>query len=315
MAHLPDPVSHVWSEAVVATRRHGQALSSWQAGPVASPVSWRAYARVAVQRLSRNWVFVTGMVVVLFWIFAAVEWRVIAPYDPFAVGPAHPFAPPSWTHWLGTDDLGRDVFSRVLAGAAPVLVVAPSATMLSLLGGTMIGLVAGYYRGLADDVLMRAVDAVMSLPAIIPATLVLALVGRSLENVILAIALLFSPLVARTVRAAVLVEREREYVDAARLRGDRTLYIMVFEIMPNILPPIIVEGTVRLGYAVFTAGTLSFLQLGLQPPSPDWGLTVAAERAFVQIAPWTVVSPAMALASLIVGVNLAADGLRRALAE
>jgi peptide/nickel transport system permease protein len=253
--------------------------------------------------------------VVCFWILAAVEWRVIAPYDPFMVDSAHPLAPPGGTHWLGTDDLGRDVLSRVLAGAAPVLVVAPTATILSLAGGTTLGLIAGYHRGLVDDVLMRLVDAVMSLPAIIPATLVLALVGRSLINVMVAIAVLFAPIVARTVRSAVLTEREREYVDAARLRGDGSLYIMFFEILPNVASPLIVEGTIRVGYAVFTAGTLSFLQLGIQPPSPDWGLTVAVERAFVQIAPWTVLAPAVALATLVVGINLAADGLRRTLAE
>jgi peptide/nickel transport system permease protein len=194
-------------------------------------------------------------------------------------------------------------------------VVAPTATILSLAGGTTLGLIAGYHRGLVDDVLMRLVDAVMSLPAIIPATLVLALVGRSLINVMVAIAVLFAPIVARTVRSAVLTEREREYVDAARLRGDGSLYIMFFEILPNVASPLIVEGTIRVGYAVFTAGTLSFLQLGIQPPSPDWGLTVAVERAFVQIAPWTVLAPAVALATLVVGINLAADGLRRTLAE
>jgi len=275
----------------------------------------RVAGRPVLGRLLRNAAFLAGGAVVAFWVFAALEWRVISPYDPFAVGPLHPLAPPSSVHWLGTDDLGRDVLSRVLAGAAPVLAIAPMATLLSLLGGTTIGLVAGYYRGLLDDVLMRLVDAVMSLPVIIPATVVLALVGRSAVNVILAVAVLFSPLVARTVRSAVLVEREREYVDAARLRGDRGLFIMFFEILPNVTSPLIVEGTVRLGYAVFTAGTLSFLQLGIQPPSPDWGLTVALERAFVQIAPWTVLAPALALASLVIGVNLAADGVRRALAE
>jgi peptide/nickel transport system permease protein len=284
-------------------------------GPAAGKGAARGTGRSVVRRLGRNPVFIVGAVVVCFWILAAVEWRMIAPYDPFAVDSAHPLAPPGATHWLGTDDLGRDVLSRVLAGAAPVLVVAPTATILSLAGGTTLGLIAGYHRGLVDDILMRLVDAVMSLPAIIPATLVLALVGRSLINVMLAIAVLFAPLVARTVRSAVLTEREREYVDAARLRGDRSLYIMFFEILPNVASPLIVEGTIRVGYAVFTAGTLSFLQLGIQPPSPDWGLTVAVERAFVQIAPWTVLAPAVALATLVVGINLAADGLRRTLAE
>jgi peptide/nickel transport system permease protein len=275
----------------------------------------RSGGRPAIGRLIRDRAFLVGAAVVLFWVFAAVEWRIVSPYDPFAVSAAQPLTSPSRTHWLGTDDLGRDVFSRVLAGAAPVLVIAPAATALSLVGGTTMGLVAGFYRGIVDDVLMRLLDAVMSLPVIIPATLVLSLAGRSPTNVILAIAVLFSPLVARTVRSAALAEREREYVDAALMRGDRNLFIMFFEILPNVASPMLVEGTVRVGYAVFTAATLSFLQLGIQPPSPDWGLTVAVERAFVQIAPWTVLAPAVALGTLVVGLNLAADGLRRTLAE
>jgi peptide/nickel transport system permease protein len=292
-----------------------QAFLEWGGLPAGARAARPPAVRSLARRLARHPAFLAGAAVTMFWIVAAVGWRLIVPYDPAAVGPAHTLAPPGAAHWLGTDDLGRDVFSRVLAGAEPVLVVAPVATVLSVLGGVTIGLVAGYTRGLLDDVLMRLVDAVMSLPVIIPATLVLALVGRTLLNVTVVIALLFSPLVARTVRSAVLVEREREYVDAARLRGDRSAYIMLFEILPNVAAPILVEATVRLGYAVFTAGTLSFLQLGIQPPSPDWGLTVALERTFVQIAPWTVLSPALALASLIVGVNLAADGLRQVLAE
>ncbi len=290
----PFPLNH-WDSAGGAARR-GAALS-------------------LARRLALDPVFLIGLAVVLFWIIVAVGWRRLAPHDPFAINPASTLAPPSRVYWLGTDDLGRDVFARVLAGAAPVLVVAPVATVLSVVCGTTLGLVAGYYRGIIDDILMRLVEAIMSLPAIIPATIVLALVGRSLPNVVVTIAILFSPLVARTVRAAVLVEREREYIDAARLRGDRGAYILVFEILPNVLSPLLVEATLRLGYAVFTAGTLSFLQLGIQPPSADWGLTVAGERAFVQVAPWTVLSPAIALASLVVGVNLTADGLRRRLVE
>ena len=145
--------------------------------------------------------------------------------------------------------------------------------------------------------------------------LVLASLGRDTRNVILVIAVIFIPIVGRTVRSAVLVEREREYVAAARLRGERGPYIMVAEILPNITGPILVETTIRLGYAIFTAATLSFFGLGLQPPSPDWGLTIASQRAFLQVAWWTVVFPALALATLVVGVNLLADGLRQVVEE
>jgi peptide/nickel transport system permease protein len=156
---------------------------------------------------------------------------------------------------------------------------------------------------------------VLSLPLIIIAVLVLASLGRDTRNVILVIAFIFIPLVGRTVRSAVLVEREREYVAAARLRGERGLYIMFAEILPNITGPILVETTIRLGYAIFTSATLSFLGLGLQPPSPDWGLQIASGRVYLQIAWWMVLWPAAALATLVVGINLIADGLRQVVEE
>jgi peptide/nickel transport system permease protein len=212
---------------------------------------------------------------------------------------------------MGTDSLGRDVLARTMAGARSVLVVAPLATLLALALGTAIGLISGFYRGVADDVIMRLVDVLLSLPVVITAILILSLAGKSTAVVIVVIGILFTPLVSRTVRSAVLREREREYVLASRLRGERSWFVMAGEIMPNITAPIVVEGTVRLGYAVFTAATLSFLGFGLQPPSPDWGLTIASNRVYVQFAWWTVIFPAIALASLVVGVNLIADGLTR----
>jgi peptide/nickel transport system permease protein len=166
-----------------------------------------------------------------------------------------------------------------------------------------------------DDVFSRVVDALLTFPLIILAVLVLASLGRSPRNVILVIGIIFTPLIARTVRSAVLIEREREYVAAARLRGERGPRIMVSEILPNITGPITVEGTIRLGYAIFAAATLAFLGLGIQDPSPDWGLQVANARAYVQIAWWMAIFPALALSTLVVGVNLIADGIRRVLEE
>ena len=167
------------------------------------------------------------------------------------------------------------MFARVIAGSAPVLTVAPLATLLGLAGGTTLGLITGYYRGWVDDIFSRIVDALLAFPLIIMAVLVLASLGRETRNVILVIGIIFTPLIARTVRSAVLVEREREYVAAARLRGERGPRIMVAEILPNITGPILVEGTIRLGYAIFAAATLAFLGLGIQDPSPDWGLAIA----------------------------------------
>ena len=259
--------------------------------------------------------FIAGAAILLFWILMALFWGAVVPYGPQALDPTASLAPPSAEHWFGTDNLGRDVFSRVLAGASSVLTVAPLGTALGMLGGIAVGLVTGYYRGRVDDVIMRIVDALLAFPLIIIAVLVLSVLGPSKVNVILVIGVVFTPIVARTVRSAVLSEREREYVAAARLRGESGLYIMVSEILPNILSPIAVEATIRLGYAIFTSATLSFLSLGIQEPSPDWGLTISIGRVYLQAAPWMVLFPALALATLVVAVNLVADGLLQAVED
>jgi peptide/nickel transport system permease protein len=295
-------------------------MDELQADAAASAES-RRQRRYLVKTLLRSPTFVTGCLIVLFWIVMGVFSTL------FTQAPAlpHPFAilqSPSGSHWFGTDDLGRDVFARTMAGARTVLIIAPLATILALLWGGLIGLVAGFYRGVIDEVIMRLVDVLLALPVVITSILILSLVlknnvsqYKSVTVVILVIAFLFTPIVSRTIRSAVLGEREREYVMAARLRGERSFFVMTREILPNITSPIIVEGTVRLGYAVFTAATISFLGFGLQPPSPDWGLTIASERTVLQIAPWTVLFPAVALASLVIGVNLITDGLGRALTK
>jgi peptide/nickel transport system permease protein len=259
--------------------------------------------------------FVVGAIILIFWIFDAVFWPLFVPHDPYAVDSLNELKGPSSVHWFGTDELGRDIFSRVLAGARSVLTIAPAATALGLLGGISIGLVAGYYRGLVDDALMRVVDALLAFPLIIIAVLVLTSLGPSALNVVLVIGIVFTPLIARTVRSTVLVEREREYVAAARLLGAPGPFIMAREILPNITGPIVVEGTIRLGYAIFTAATLAFLGLGIQPPSPDWGLTISQGRVYLQVAPWYVLFPALALATLVVALNLVSDGLKAVLEE
>jgi peptide/nickel transport system permease protein len=254
--------------------------------------------------------FIAGAAILLFWMLVALFWGAVVPYSPQALDPTASLAPPSAEHWFGTDNLGRDVFSRVLAGASSVLTVAPLGTALGMPPS-----IPRYYRGRVDDVVMRVVDALLAFPLIIIAVLVLSVLGPSKVNVILVIGVVFTPIVARTVRSAVLSEREREYVAAARLRGESGLYIMVSEILPNILSPIAVEATIRLGYAIFTSATLSFLSLGIQEPSPDWGLTISIGRVYLQAAPWMVLFPALALATLVVAVNLVADGLLQAFEE
>jgi peptide/nickel transport system permease protein len=263
--------------------------------------------------LLRSPTFIVGVILVGVWVICAIGYTRLAPQDPFATNLLAKLRPPSLQHLFGTDRLGRDVLSRVIAGARGILIVAPAATVLATVLGTAIGLVTGYFGGLVDDTLMRLVDAFLAVPVIIVGLLGLVALGPSTATVILVIAVVFAPLIARTVRAAVLAERHQEYVQAAKLRRDGPLYIMFVELLPNVLPPVLVEFTVRLGYAIFTTATLSFLGFGIQPPAPDWGLTIAENYGFVTGGFWwPVLFPALAIASLVVGVNLASDAISQA---
>jgi peptide/nickel transport system permease protein len=249
------------------------------------------------------------------WFICAVFGQAITPYDPFNYfGPGH--APPGGEHLLGTDRLGRDVLSRVMVGARDVFIIAPLAALLGVGAGTILGLIMGYYGRLVDDVLSRIVEAFLSLPVILVALLTLVVLGSSNQVVILVVGILFTPIVARTVRSAVLTERQLDYVTAARLRGESGPFIMVREILPNILGPIVVELTVRLGYAVFTVATLSFLGVGIQPPSADWGLTVSDEYTnMIAGIWWPTLFPALAIASMVIAVNLIADAIQSVISE
>ncbi len=283
-------------------------MSATVAGRVASP---RAEA---LRQLARSPALLVGAGIVVFWIACSLFGRFVVPVDPFADDLLTTLDPPSAAHWFGTDHLGRDMFGRVIVGAADILTVAPLATLLGVAAGTAIGLVTGTFGGLVDNIVSRLVDAVLALPLLIVALMALVALGPSNLTVIVAIGLSFAPIVARTVRAAVLAERGLDYVAAARLRGEGALYVMLAEILPNVTGPIFVELTVRLGYAIFTVATLSFLGVGLQPPSPDWGLAIAENYGLIGGGYWwTVLFDALAIGSLVVGVNLVADGLQGAL--
>jgi peptide/nickel transport system permease protein len=267
-----------------------------------------------LRRLLRSVTFDVGAVIVLFWIGCAIFGPALVPYDPFADDLMNSLLPPSSEHWFGTDQLGRDVFSRVIVGARDILSVAPIATLLSTFLGTALGLTMGYFGGIVDEVLSRLVDAVLALPTVIVALLALTALGTSTITVMVVIAFSFAPIIARTVRSAVLTEVGLDYVAAAELRRENTLYILFVEILPNVLPPILVETTVRLGYAIFTVATLSFIGFGIQPPSPDWGLSISANYGMIGGGFWwTVLFDSLAIASLVVGINLVADGIESTL--
>ncbi len=259
--------------------------------------------------------FLVGAAVMIFWIVCAILGERITPYDPFN-GFSLGRQPPSVEHLFGTDRIGRDVLSRVMVGSRDVLIVAPLAALLGVLLGTSLGLVMGFYRGMVDDVLSRIVEAFLALPVILVALLTLVVLGSSSIVVVFVVGILFAPIVARTVRSAVLSERQLDYVEAARLRGESGLYILSREIFPNVLGPTIVELTVRFGYAIFTVATLSFLGVGLQPPSPDWGLSVSQEYTnMISGIWWPTFFPALAIASTVIAINLIADSLQSVLSE
>ncbi|TYL72244.1 ABC transporter permease [Bradyrhizobium cytisi] len=264
--------------------------------------------------LFRSSSFLVGMTIVLFWVICALFGRSFVPYDPLAEDILNALGPPSLDHWFGTDQLGRDIFSRVIVGSRDILTVAPLATILATVFGTVLGLLAGYFRGIVDDLVSRLIEAKMAIPSVVVALLAIVALGTSNMTVIIVIGLSFGTLIARTVRSAVLSERELDYVAAAALRRENAAHIMFFEILPNIIPPILVESTVRLGYAIFAVATLSFIGFGLQPPSPDWGLSISTNYGMTSGGYWwTVLFDALAIASLVVGVNLLADGLHGAL--
>ena len=254
--------------------------------------------------------FLVGVAIVLLWVVCAIAGPALAPQDPYADDLMSTLLPPSAGHWFGTDQLGRDVLSRVIAGARPILATAPLATLLAAALGSAIGLLTGYRGGRLDWLAGRVIEIMLALPLVIVALVALVALGPSTTTVIVVIGIVFTPLVARTVRSAVQAERTLDYVAAAELRGESTLHIVTVEILPNVLPTILVETTVRLGYAIFTVASLSFLGFGIQPPSADWGLAVAENYGMITGGFWwTAAFAAGATASLVVGVNLLADGL------
>lgn len=270
-----------------------------------------ARLQVVLKRLFRSNTFRVGFAILLFWVVAAIFWPWISPDDPFRTVVSQTFKSPSLNHWFGTDWLGRDVFSRVLAGATSILTVAPAAALVCVSGGTIVGLIAGYKGGWVDEILMRLMDALLAFPAIIKAILVLAVLGGSRASMILVIGFVYIPAVSRVIRGAVLAERVNEYVAAAQLRGESSLYVMFAEILPNVTGPIAVETSIRLGYAIFASATLSFLSFGVPDPSPDWGLTVSLGSIYLQTAPWIVLFPAAALGTLVIAIYLLAEDIRR----
>jgi peptide/nickel transport system permease protein len=259
--------------------------------------------------------FLSGAAILLFWVVCAVFGAAIAPHDPLAQQLLATNQPPSGAHWFGTDSLGRDVLSRVIVGAQSISIIAPLATAVGTVLGTALGLVLGYRGGVVDLLASRLVEAVLALPAIMIMFLFVVALGVSTTTQILIIGFIFTPLIARTVRSAVQVESQLDYVPGARLVGDRSLRIMFVEILPNVLPTVVVEFTVRLGYAIFAVASLAFLGFGPQLSTPNWGTDINASYVLLGAGYWwESLFPALAIASVIIAINLVADAIEQVFA-
>lgn len=248
-----------------------------------------------------------ALVVVAVYIFMAIFGGMLAPFSPVDFNMMAVLKPPSWAHPFGTDGFGRDVLSRVLAGARSILALAALSTAFGVAAGSAIGLVSGYRGGLVDEALMRLVDILLALPGLLLALLILTSLGSSPVNLVMAIAIVFVPKSARVARSAVAPLRRLGYVEAARLRGTGWLTIVFRELLPNVRGELTVELCLRFAYALLLISSLGFLGFGVQPPAPDWGLMISEARGLVMIAPWIVLFPALAIGLIVVAVNVLAD--------
>ncbi|MFC6954210.1 ABC transporter permease [Halorubellus litoreus] len=251
-----------------------------------------------------------GLAILLPIALVAILGETVAPYDPTATHVADRYAGPGGQFLLGTDHLGRDLLSRVILGGRTSLLLGFGATALALLVGVPIGLTAGYAKGRVDEILMRIMDIIMSVPTLLLGLLILVVLPSNILNVVMAIGVVYAPRIARVTRSATLSVSEEEYVLAAKARGESSPYILFREILPNVTGPIVVEGSVRVGYAIMIGTSLSFLGLGAGPPNPDWGFMIATARDHIYQTPWFLIWPSVALLLTVMATNLIGDGLR-----
>lgn len=281
-----------------------------------APSPWQRLTRT----LSRTWGLLrrqrkamAGGLIVLLFIVAAVFAPLLAPYSPTEQNFTDAMQGPSAAHWMGTDSFGQDILSRVFYGARSALWIGFASVALGLVVGVAVGLLAGLRGGRTEWLLMRVVDGLLAFPELIMAMAFMAVLGLGMNNVILALALSFVGPFARTVRADVLQVKARPFIEAARLMGVPEREIVLRHVLPNIVSPILIQAGMRVSIAILLASGLSFLGLGVVPPTPDWGLMIAEGRGFISMAPWMAGMPGLALATLLIGLNLLAEGLRDAL--
>jgi peptide/nickel transport system permease protein len=266
--------------------------------------------REAAERIRHVPTVLIGSAIVLILVLTALLAPYISPYESTQFHPKNRFESPSRQYWLGTDEYGRDLCSRILMGSRVSLAVGITSTLAAALIGTFLGLFSGYTGGRTDELLMRLLDALMSFPGLLLALLILTALGSSFINVVISISIYAAPRIARVARSVTLAAKNEEYVLAAQARGDSIFYILFVEILPNVVPPILVESSIRVGFAILMAASISFLGMGTQPPTPDWGLMIGQAREYIFKSAWMILWPAVAIAVTVIGFNLLGDGLR-----
>jgi peptide/nickel transport system permease protein len=275
------------------------------------PTSWR---QIVLRQFLRNRGATIGAVLVLLVVLVALLAPMLAPYSPVEMHPKDRLRPPSAQYWMGTDHYGRDIFSRIVYGSRISLQVGILANLFSVILGMVIGLTAGFYGGAFDGIVMRFMDMIFAFPGTLLAISIIGLIGqRSLTWVMIAIAIVWIPMYARLIRGSVLSARELPYIEAARLIGVRDVRIMWRHILPNVVAPVLVVVTLCIGVAIRNTAALSFLGMGAQPPTPEWGLMLYETKQFMRMAPWVTIFPGMAILITVIGFNLIGDGLRTAL--
>jgi len=272
----------------------------------------RSFLSGALRRFVARRLVLVGVVLVFILVLIGLFGRFMAPYRPIAQDLTSVLAAPNARHWLGTDELGRDVLSRLLYGATISLQVGIAAVLIASVPGVILGTYVGYRRGLVDNVVMRVLDGVMAFPALILALTIVAVLGSNIFNVMLAIAVTSFPHYARLVRGQVLAVREYDYVLAVRSVGARDGRIIFRHIMPNVISPVLVQASLGVGFAIMAEAGLSFLGLGIQPPTPTWGSMIQVGFQYLETAPWLVMAPGTMIFMAVLGFNLLGDGLREA---
>lgn len=269
----------------------------------------REYVK-GLKRFLRNPSAVIGFLILSSALVLTVIGPMVAPYGPSEASPAAMLQPPSAQHVMGTDELGRDILSRLIYGLPLSMLTHLGATAIAVMAGTLLGLVAGFFRGWVDNAVIWISDVLFAFPAVLLAIAVMAILGSGLTNIMIAVGIVYAPRFARLTRATVLSARELDYVQAARAIGSRPGRIMFRHILPNLTSPLVIQATLSLSTTALNEAALSFLGMGAQPPAPSWGNMLNGGRAMMELAPWTVIWPSLAIVILLLGYNLAGDGLR-----